>query len=109
MQTFLLPIQICHLVASDTDIVKSVPNAFIVTIISVIIVFLSLICLAYTYSLIGKAVTSWQNRQKQQEIKKDCEKPGDKEAVAIATALELYMNEYMHDEESYVITIKRKR
>ena len=67
--------------------------------------FLALICLTYTYSIIGKIANMSFRRQKKQ---KDSDKPGEKEAAAIAIALNMYMNEEMHDEESYVITIKRK-
>ena len=105
MLTILLPAQICHLTALNAIVIRSVPNAFILTLISITIVFLALICLTYTYSIIGKIANMSFRRQKKQ---KDSDKPGEKEAAAIAIALNMYMNEEMHDEESYVITIKRK-
>ena len=105
MLTILLPAQICHLTALNVVIARSVPNAFILTLISITIVFLALICLTYTYSIIGKIANMSFRRQKKQ---KDSDKPGEKEAAAIAIALNMYMNEEVHDEESYVITIKRK-
>ena len=105
MLTILLPVQICHLTALNAIVIRSVPNAFILTLISITIVFLALICLTYTYSIIGKIANMSFRRQKKQ---KDSDKPGEKEAAAIAIALNMYMNEEMHDEESYVITIKRK-
>lgn len=105
MPTILLPAQICHLTALNVVIARSVPNAFILTLISITIVFLALICLTYTYSIIGKIANMSFRRQKKQ---KGSDKPGEKEAAAIAIALNMYMNEEMHDEESYVITIKRK-
>lgn len=105
MQTFLLPPQICHLTALGADIPRSVPNAFILTLISVTIVFLALICLTYTYSLIGKIANMCLVRPKKQ---KGSDKPTEKEAAAIAVALKMYMKDQMHDQESYVITIKRK-
>ena len=105
MPTILLPAQICHLTALNAIVIRSVPNAFILTLISITIVFLALICLTYTYSIIGKIANMSFRRQKKQ---KDSDKPGEKEAAAIAIALNMYMNEEMHDEESYVITIKRK-
>lgn len=67
--------------------------------------FLALICLTYTYALIGRIANINLKRPKKQ---KESDSPSEKEAVAIAMALNLYMNEEMHDEESYVITIKRK-
>ena len=35
--------------------------------------------------------------------------PSEEEAAAIAMALHRYMNDTVHDTESYIITIKRKR
>ena len=67
--------------------------------------FLALICLTYTYALIGRIANINLKRPKKQ---KENDSPSEKEAAAIAMALNLYMNEEMHDEESYVITIKRK-
>ena len=105
MLTILLPAQICHLTALNVVIARSVPNAFILTLISIQIVFLALICLTYTYALIGRIANVNLKRPKKQ---KESDSPSEKEAAAIAMALNLYMNEEMHDEESYVITIKRK-
>ena len=105
MPTFLLPAQICHLTIINVVIARSVPNAFILTLISITIVFLALICLTYTYSLIEKIANINLRRPKKQ---KESDRPGEKEAAAIGIALNMYMNEDMHDEESYVITIKRK-
>jgi hypothetical protein len=68
-------------------------------------VFLALIGLTYTYALIGRIANINLKRPKKQ---KESDSPSEKEAAAIAMALNLYMNEEMHDEESYVITIKRK-
>ena len=67
--------------------------------------FLALICLTYIYALIGRIANINLKRPKKQ---KESDSPSEKEAAAIAMALNLYMNEEMHDEESYVITIKRK-
>ena len=105
MLTILLPAQICHLTALNVVIARSVPNAFILTLISITIVFLALICLTYIYALIGRIANINLKRPKKQ---KESDSPSEKEAAAIAMALNLYMNEEMHDEESYVITIKRK-
>ena len=105
MLTILLPAQICHLTALNVVIARSVPNAFILTLISITIVFLALICLTYTYALIGRIANINLKRPKKQ---KENDSPSEKEAAAIAMALNLYMNEEMHDEESYVNTIKRK-
>ena len=105
MLTILLPAQICHLTALNVVIARSVPNAFILTLISITIVFLALICLTYTYALIGRIANINLKRPKKQ---KENDSSSEKEAAAIAMALNLYMNEEMHDEESYVITIKRK-
>jgi Na+-transporting methylmalonyl-CoA/oxaloacetate decarboxylase gamma subunit len=104
MQTLLLSPQICLTALSNAETSCSVPNPFILTLISVTIVFSALVCLIYTYTLIGKIANIKFRRG---EGRKQCG-PTEKEAAAIATALKIYMNQEMHDEESYVITIKRK-
>lgn len=89
----------------NAESVRTTPNAFILTLLSITIVFLALICLSYTYTLISIVV----NRQFRCGRKQKSDKPTKKEAAAIATAIQMYMNEEMHDVESYVITIKRKQ
>ena len=42
------------------------------------------------------------------DIQENKYKIHEEEAVAIGTALELYLNETVHDMESYIITIRRK-
>ena len=104
MLTLLLSYQICLTRLLNPETVRDVPNEFTLTLISITIVFLALICLIYTYMLIGKVVNM-------QFRKRKCQKKGgptEKEAAAIATALKMYLEEETHDEESYVITIKRK-
>lgn len=104
MQTFLLTYLIYLSGAPGAESAGNIPNAFILTLISVTIVFLALICLISLYTLIGKVANIHLKRPNYQEQKG----PTEKEAAAIAVALEMYMKEEMHDEESYVITIKRK-
>ena len=104
MQTFLFTYLICLLDAPGAESASTVPNAFILTLISVTIVFSALICLIYIYSLIGKVANMPVKRNRRQKDNG----PTEKEAAAIAIALEMYIKEEMHDEESYVITIKRK-
>lgn len=85
------------------------PHGIIITVVSVLVVFASLAILHISYFLIGKVVTrhlQWmENKQKNAEPQQQ-DDPEVK--AAIATALHLYLNENTHDDESYVITIKRK-
>lgn len=104
MPTLLLPYKICLTVLSNTETVRAVPNEFILMLISVTIVFLALTCLTGIYILIGKVIgVQFRNRKKHPDGS-----PTEKEAAAIATALKMYLDEETHDQESYVITIKRK-
>lgn len=97
------------------------PHGIIMSVTSISVVFLSLLVLYLCYTLIGKIVTFQTNGQKQK--RKAGTQPNDEEIAAITLALEdeltegeyaaiamaLYEeeNEFVHDIESYVITIKR--
>ena len=104
MLTLLLSHPIYLTALSNAESVSSVPNPFILTLLSVTIVFLVLVCFIYTYTLIGRIANIHLRRSKGDKQGG----PTDKEAAAIATALKMYLEEETHDEESYVITIKRK-
>lgn len=117
---------------SESVIVKSAemaekdPHGAIITLVSVSVVFVALIVLYFAYTFIGK-LSSGEIKFKMPEKKKAKEAkgaPDDKIAAAIALALyqemngevyaaismalHQYLNDTVHDNESYIITIKRK-
>lgn len=104
------------------------PHGAIITLVSVSVVFIALITLYFAYTLIGKLASgsiSLPKRAKSGGSKEASDKPGPEEAVAIALALDqelngeayaaigmavhMYLNETVHDNESYIITIKRRK
>lgn len=80
------------------------PHGIIMTVVSVSVVFAALLCLYLAYALIGRIVNY---RAGQEEKKEDT--PTAEEAAAIGMALHMYFDETVHDQESYRITIKRRR
>ena len=131
MNGFML-LQASQTVAEKSaDMLDKDPHGMIITIVSVSVVFCALIILFFAYSFIGK-LSSGQIRfsfpktgRKHKEtngkggavqeevaaaiaIALDQEMNGEAYA-AIAMALHQYLNDTVHDNESYLITIKRKR
>ena len=119
---------------SESVLIKSAemaekdPHGAIITLVSVTVVFVALIILYFAYTFIGK-LSSGEVKFKLPK-KKEAPKPAAKggptpeEAAAIALALDQemngevyaaigmalhqYLNDTVHDLESYIITIKRK-
>lgn len=114
--------------AKSAEMMDKDPHGAIITLVSVSVVFFALLILWGAYSFIGKLSSGQikfpQRKKKTQVVKPAVGKPDDEVAAAIAlaldqemngevyaaigTALHLYMNDTVHDLESYVITIKRK-
>ena len=117
---------------SESVIIKSAemaekdPHGAIITLVSVSVVFVALIVLYFAYTFIGK-LSSGEIKFKMPEKKKVKETKGapdgeiaaaialalDQEMngevyAAISMALHQYLNDTVHDNESYIITIKRK-
>ena len=92
----------------SAEMAASDPHGFIITIVSVTVVFVSLTILYFAYNFIGKCVNG---RKKKEGRKKTAVHDGREEetAAAISMALHRYLSETAHDEESYIITINRKR
>ena len=101
-------------------VVGNVPSGGVLASVSVLVVFLSLAILYVFYSLIG----SWFKRNPELRKKKRKSKRakdevaiaialaleqemGSETYAAIATALHLYLDDTVHDNESYVLTIKQ--
>ena len=120
--------------ASESVIQKSAemaerdPHGVIITIVSVSVVFCSLIILYYAYTFIGKILSGKLKLTLPKRRRKDPKKGGQPEeevAAAIALALDQelngeiyaaigmalhqYLNDTVHDNESYIITIKRRK
>ena len=118
---------------SESVIIKSAemaekdPHGAIITLVSVSVVFVALIVLYFAYTFIGK-LSSGKIKLKMPQKKERAEvkgHPSEEVAAAIALALDQemngevyaaismalhqYLNDTVHDNESYVITIKRKR
>lgn len=86
----------------------SVPDGWVLTLVSVLVVFGALLILFLSYSLIGRFFTKGE-RKGADAVKTVAERGEDAdEAAAIAAALHLYMNQDgSHDVESGIITILR--
>ena len=120
--------------ASESVILKSAemaerdPHGAIITIVSVSVVFCSLIILYYAYTFIGKILSGELKLTLPKRRRKTADKSGQPEeevAAAIALALDQelngetyaaigmalhqYLNDTVHDNESYIITIKRRK
>lgn len=68
------------------------PHGFIITVVSVSVVFASLIILYFAYTLTGKLV-NWNTGKPQKKKKRSARKDAE---------------DSLHDKESYIITIKRE-
>lgn len=128
MNTFMLLQTSEKVLAKSAEMMDKDPHGAIITLVSVSVVFFALLILWGAYSFIGKLSSGQikfpQRKKKTPVVKPAVGKPDDEVAAAIAlaldqemngevyaaigTALHLYMNDTVHDLESYVITIKRK-
>lgn len=125
MNSFML------LQASESVLVKSAemaekdPHGAIITIVSVSVVFCALIILFFAYTFIGKLASGqWKLPERKPKAAASKGGPSPEEAAAIALALDQemngevyaaigmalhqYLNDTVHDMESYIITIKRR-
>lgn len=110
-----------NVLQKSAEMAEKDPHGAIITIVSVSVVFVALVILYFAYDFIGKISSGkWKMPQR----KKKTEGPSDEEAAAIAMALDQemngetyaaigmalhqYLNDTVHDKESYIITIKRK-
>ena len=116
----------------NAEMMAKDPHGLIMTLTSVSVVFLALLILFLCYSLIGKLLNGkfscpFKSRKSRANGIGHAGKAGKAETdevavaitlalkeetsgevqAAIALALEQELNEYPHDQESYIITIKR--
>lgn len=91
-------------------------HGLIITAVSISVVFAALIILYFAYTLIGRLASGKLNmpdlRRRKAEVPaadiKD-EAADAEVAAAISMAMHLYLNDTVHDMESYKITIRRRR
>lgn len=120
-------------VVKSAEMADKDPHGLIITAVSVSVVFAALVILYFAYTLVGKAVnnsTGWKKLLKPAASKNGAkpsdgkQAPSEEVAAAIALALDQelngevyaaigmamhqYLNDTVHDNESYIITIRRK-
>lgn len=118
-----------NVVRKSAEMALRDPHGIIITVVSVAVVFTALVVLYFAYTFVGKAVNGkfdWKSlagRLKRKATAKGV--PSEEETAAIAMALDQelngetyaaiglalhqYLNDTVHDNESYIITIKRKQ
>ena len=117
-----------NVVRKSAEMAARDPHGIIITVVSVAVVFTALVVLYFAYTFAGKAVNGkvdWKSLVRRFKRKsKGKGMPSEEEAAAIAMALDQelngetyaaiglalhqYLNDTVHDNESYIITIKRK-
>ena len=116
-----------NVVRKSAEMAARDPHGIIITVVSVAVVFMALVVLYFAYTFVGKAVNGkfdWKSLACRFKRKAAKGAPSEEEAAAIAMALDQelngetyaaiglalhqYLNDTVHDNESYIITIKRK-
>ncbi|MBQ8812104.1 MAG: OadG family protein [Bacteroidales bacterium] len=128
MNSFILLQVSENVVRKSAEMAVKDPHGAIITLVSVSVVFVALIVLYFAYSFIGKLSSGKISLKLPKKEKKKAAATGaptSEEAAAIAMALDQemngevyaaislalhqYLNGTVHDNESYIITIKRKK
>lgn len=116
-----------NVVRKSAEMAARDPHGVIITVVSIAVVFTALVVLYFAYTFVGKAVNGkfdWKSLACRFKRKAAKGAPSEEEAAAIAMALDQelngetyaaiglalhqYLNDTVHDNESYIITIKRK-
>jgi len=116
-----------NVVRKSAEMAARDPHGIIITVVSVAVVFTALVVLYFAYTFVGKAVNGkvdWKSLVRRFKRKAAKGAPSEEEVAAIAMArdqelngetyaaiglaLHQYLNDTVHDNESYIITIKRK-
>ncbi len=95
--------QASEVMSKSADLAQKDPHGFIITAVSILVVFSSLIILYFAYKFIGIVVNKTCSRSSRKSSSID-----EETAAAISMALEQHLAANVHDKESYIITIKRK-
>ena len=114
-----------NVLRKSAEMLEKDPHGAIITIVSVAVVFFSLVILYFAYSFIGKLSSGQIAISLPRKHKMEKGAPTEDEAAAIAMALDQeisgeryaaigmalhqYFQDTVHDNESYIITIKRKK
>jgi Na+-transporting methylmalonyl-CoA/oxaloacetate decarboxylase gamma subunit len=128
MNGFML-LQVSQSVAQKSaEMLEKDPHGAIITLVSVSVVFVALIILFFAYTFIGKlssgqiSLKLLKRKPKHQSVAKGAPSPEEAAAIALALDHEMngeayaaigmashqYLNDTVHDIESYIITIRRK-
>ena len=102
----IMLLQAAEPISKSAAMAEKDPHGFIITAVSVLVVFASLIILYFAYKLIGLLVT--KTVAAESPAKKEPSDVDEETAAAISMALEQHLFANVHDKESYIITIKRK-
>lgn len=116
-----------NVIRKSAEMAVKDPHGIIITVVSVAVVFIALVILYFAYTFVGKVVGgkfSIKGIFRRRKKPADRSVPSPEEAAAIALALDQeiggetyaaiglalhqYLNDTVHDMESYIITIKRK-
>ena len=128
MNTFALLQASENVVTKSAEMAVRDPHGLIITLVSVAVVFSALVILYFAYAFIGKTVNGRFDLRSMFPCRKRAAVtagiPSKEEAAAIAMALDQelngevyaaigmalhqYLNDTVHDNESYIITIRRK-
>lgn len=95
-----------NVVRKSAELAERDPHGLMITLVSVTVVFAALVILYCAYTLIGKTVNLRWKKDKPASAKDEI--PEEVQAV-IGLALYQHLNETAHDNESYIITIRRKQ
>ena len=101
----IMLLQASEVAVKSAAMAEKDPHGFIITIVSVLVVFASLIILYFAYKLTGILVNK---TVKSSEEAADNAQADEETAAAISMALEQHLAANAHDKESYIITIRRK-
>ena len=90
--------------AGSDRMARTDPHGWTLTLTSVSVVFGALLILLIIFTISGNTISGKYKRRLKKEFSHPEESP-DAEIAAIAMALNLYLNDEVHDTESYRITI----
>lgn len=101
METAIILNIAATIASKSAELADKDPHGLIISLVSVTMVFLCLIILYIAFVIIGKLTSGHINIQTDNQDK-------DEVYASIGMAMHQYLNESVHDNESYTITIKRK-
>lgn len=102
----MMILQASETISNSAAMAEKDPHGFIITTVSILVVFACLIILYFAYKLIGIAVNKTVAADHVSQADDDT---ADEEiAAAISMALHEHLGADIHDKESYILTIKRR-